>query len=217
MRHCAGALFKAWAFWTRCMSSAKSRSTNRMCSIVAKVLASWRVIALWRTRVNIAIGTSLTCGYSWPLDDTSGDIKSKVSTLAASVVSIIIPHPLSWPNVAIIRRAINHQQLLFPSLSSNACFDSRAFSSPLKQTVKSLFQKAHSVCLLSDFFRSWNRFVMRVANRRSKSKLSLLDGGISEVIAGACVSVGRSHPLLLGYCALKVRKAHAVLERWFLC
>ena len=216
MRHCSAALFRAWASWSRTNSAAKSRCADRVCRSIARAFTSWRVIALWRIRIEAAIAQSLTGRYSRPLNDASGDVKSKASVLASSVVSIVISHPFSWPNVAAIRRATDHQRLLFSSLSVNVCFDSCVFSSPLKQTVKSLFQMALSVCMLSDFFRSWNHFVARISNRRSKNELLLLDGGISDVIAGACVSVGRSCPQLLGYCALKVRKRSCSELPWLI-
>lgn len=204
VRQSVAKLFAAWALWSRTIFAVKSRSVNHTCRSCAKPFTSWRLLALWRIHVDAALKRSLA-GWSSKLNSEGAeDMKSKVSELATSVVYIMFPDRLEWPSMSMINRAINHQRFWFPSLSTDAFFDACVFSGPPKQTLKSLFHKARSSCIVSRFFRSWHGLLMHGKDEYRKEP-SVLDGDVTEVIAGACVSLGRSQPLLLGYCALKVR------------
>jgi hypothetical protein len=200
-------LFVAWANRTRTFFAVKSRCISHTCKSCAKIFTSWRLLASWRIHIDDAFEFSLSGRHSNFNANRAKEMNAQVSELAASVVSLMFPHHLSWPSMSMIHGAIHHQRLLFASLSSDACFDTSSLSGPLKQTLKSLFQKTRNSCMLSGCFRSWNHVVARIDGRRSSNDstdLSFLDGDVTQVIAGACVSVGRLHPLLLGYCAVKV-------------
>lgn len=180
------------------------------------MFTSWRFLAVWRIHVDKELDLFLLGQHIKPNADCAKEIIVKASGLAASVVSMMFPRHLEWPNISVITKAINHQRILFASLSDDACFDTYSVSGPPKQTLKSLFHKTRNLCVLSEFFRSWNHLLVLSKNQRSSKgniELSFLDGDITEVIAGACVSLGRSQPLLLGYCALKVGCLLVLLSR----
>ncbi len=196
--------FTAWAFWSKTISAAKSRSVNRMKKSCAIVFATWRIATLWRIHIDAEMARAFCERPCRSRDYGFGDLPSKVSSAAESVVSIMIQRPLSWPNVSTIKRAMNHQRVLLFSLLGDVCPIACHSPGLVKQTLHSLFKKLRSACVVSEAFCSWRCHVMQVASRLSQKETELLDGGVSDVIAGTCVSLGRSNPLLLGYCAMKV-------------
>ena len=203
-RRSVGASFRAWVLRSRTMIAAKSRYCSQTLRRRAKIFTSWRALALWRVHIIAALELALSGKLSELYVDGSADMKSKASSLSASAVCVMISHPVSWPNVSIIRRGIDHLRLFLPSLSGNIGLNTSTCSSILKQTLKCLFQKIRTACLVSTMFHSWNRCAVRVVNHRLKAIASIFDGSVNGIMSGVCVTLGRAHPLLLGYCAFKV-------------
>ncbi len=196
--------YTAWAFWSKTISAAKSRSVDHMKTSNAFVFATWRIATLWRIHIDAEMVRAFCERPCRSRGNGSGNLRSKVLSAAESVVSIMVQRPLSWPNVSTIKRAMNHQRVLLFSLLGDVCPGACHSPAFVKRTSQSLFKKLRSACVVSEAFRSWQCHVMQVASRLSQKEAELLDGGVSEVIAGTCVSLGRSNPLLLGYCAMKV-------------
>jgi hypothetical protein len=203
-RRLVSASFRAWVFRSRTMIAAKSQCCSQTLRRRAKIFTSWRARALWRVHINAALELALSGNLRDMHVDGSADMKSKASSLSAWVVCVMISHPVSWPNVSMIRRGIDHLRLLLPSMSGNIGLNTSTCSSILKQTLKCLFQKIRSACLVSTMFHSWNHCAVRVVNHRLKAIASIFDGGVNDIMSGVCVTLGRAHPLLLGYCAFKV-------------
>jgi hypothetical protein len=195
--------FRCWAFRSRILVSAKSQSLKRMHNIIANIFELWRIAALWRIHLDAAFDLALSVGHIVPqtLGNQDKDLPSKASAAASLVAEMLVHHPWSWPNVKTMRSTLNHHRFLVLSVSRISHFGTCGL---FRQTLKSLFRKFRSACSLSHVFCSWRRHVMCDSNELQNVSPVVLDGSISDVIASACVSLGRSHPLLLGHCALKV-------------
>lgn len=202
-RRSLGSCFSCWAFRSRTHVSAKSQSLKRMRNISATTFEFWRIAVLWRIHLDAAFDLALSVGHIVPrtLGDQVEDLPSKASAAASLVAAVLVNHPLSWPNVKTMRSTLNHHRFLVLSVTSLSHFRTRAL---FRQTLKSLFHKVRTACSLSHVFWSWRRYFMRDTNELQTVAPAVLNGSISDVIASACVCLGRSHPLLLGHCALKV-------------
>jgi hypothetical protein len=203
-RRSLSVFFGAWASRSRTLLAAKSRSVNRICKNCTIVFVSWRVVAVWRIHIDAALSRALLAEPCVPCVKRKGDLTSEVSAAAASIASVIIRRPLLWPNVSTIKIAINQQLPLLSLLLGKSSFQSCGWPGLLKQTLKSLFKKIHIICTMSKAFRSWNSRTTLITKEILSKDSSFFDGSVSELIARSCVSLGRSHPLLLGYCAIKV-------------
>jgi hypothetical protein len=195
---CYGSLvFKAWQRCARVLISAKTLPLKRARRNCVSILSAWNALVLWHMRIDAALAQAVS-DDTHPLSYDFKDMKSEISAVAASVASVLIHRPLTWPRVSSIRNAIMLQYFAFSRLSRSAVFFCHMSSTTVGQTLRALSRNALASCLLSEVFHSWKRA------RCSRAAPAISDGDICDVIGAACIAAGSLQPQLLGFCALKV-------------